>query len=474
MNKTKIICTIGPASDSEQIIGSLVDAGMNAARLNFSHGKKEAHQKYVETIRSVAELKGKFVAILQDLQGPRIRLGELLESRVLNKSEEVRLVVGSLPEDPTDIPVDYTQLTSDIKQGERIFINDGLIELGVKSISGDGVICTVLTGGEISSRKGINFPDSHLTVPALSEKDLEDIKTGLELNVDYVALSFVRSAKDIQEARSLLGGGGDSPQKDIKIIAKIEHREAIERIDEILEAADGIMVARGDLGVELGSESVPLIQKRLIAKANECNKLVITATQMLESMTKNVRPTRAEASDVANAILDGTDAVMLSAETATGDYPIETVGMMSKIINKVETDANTKRFRRKSQEFAPSVDVPSAIASAAYQASQSVSAKSIVVFTESGLTARLVAGHKPVAPIIAFTPHNKVARQLALKWGVTSQIMQNIPEPVERIGALTRILTEQGLIQGEDRLVIVAGTNIGHSGGANLVQIHTV
>ena len=483
MRKAKIVCTIGPASDCPELLDQLIQSGMDAARLNFSHGTHESHGRAIKAIREAAARRGMAVAIIQDLQGPRIRVGELPQSGVdLIADQRVRLQTILLKSggqlgaktaakagNLVDIPVTYQYLTRDVKPGARILINDGLVELRANQVTGGTVDCTVVIGGRITSHKGINLPGTSVSAPTLTDKDREDLRFGIAQGVDYVALSFVRGAQDIIAAKQLIAEcGGDVP-----VIAKIERQEAITVLDAILDQADGVMIARGDLGVEMGPEAVPVLQKRIIAKANRYRRLVITATQMLESMTQHLRPTRAEASDVANAVFDGTDAVMLSAETAIGHYPVEVVRVMDRIVRAAEVETGPG-FVRRSQAEKGQVSFPEAISTSASSAAAAIGASAIVAFSEIGMTARLVSKQRPAAPIIAFTPFGPVRQQMALYWGVLPHTMPQIPQTDERINEAERRLKGEGLVKPGQRIVILSGTRIGQPGGTNLMKLHEV
>jgi pyruvate kinase len=484
MRKAKIVCTIGPASASLTILDRLIEHGMDAARLNFSHGTHESHAAAITAIRHAAERRRAAVAIIQDLQGPRIRVGDLGDEGIdFQAGQAVRLqtmwarsggqlglqsTVIARPAVP-EIPVTYQYLARDIRPGARILINDGLIELIADRISGGAVECTVVTGGRILSNKGINLPGTQVSAPTLTEKDREDIRFGVTQGVDYVALSFVRGPEDITAARSLLTDlGGDLP-----IIAKIERAEAVSGLDGILEEADGVMIARGDLGVEMGPEAVPLLQKRIIAEANRRRRLVITATQMLESMTQARRPTRAEASDVANAVFDGTDAVMLSAETAIGAHPLETVQVMDRIIRAAEAGAEPG-WMPQAEVGHGELSFPEAICTAAFSAARATTAHAIVAFSERGLTARLISKQRPAAPIVAFTPFEPVRQRMALYWGVRPYTMPQIEQTDARTDEAERRLKTEGLVKTGERIVILSGTRIGQPGGTNLIKLQEV
>ncbi|HLZ33963.1 MAG TPA: pyruvate kinase [Nitrospira sp.] len=482
MRKAKIVCTIGPASDSLAMLDRLIENGMDVARLNFSHGTHESHAAAIRAIRQATERRRTAVAIIQDLQGPRIRVGELPQEGVeVRAGESVRfttmlarsggqLGMQSLTRSPVpEIPVTYQYLARDLQPGARILINDGLIEFLADRITGGTVECTVTNGGTIMSHKGINLPDTRVSAPTLTDKDREDIRFGVSQGVDYLALSFVRGPGDISLARKFVTEcGGNQP-----IIAKIERAEAVTALDAILEQADGVMIARGDLGVEMGPEAVPVLQKRIITEANRRRRLVITATQMLESMTQHLRPTRAEASDVANAVFDGTDAVMLSAETAVGAHPIETVQVMDRIICAAE-EGTEPGWMPKVEIERGTISFPEAICTAASSAAESINASAIVAFSELGRTARLISKQRPAAPIIAFTPFEPTRRQMALYWGVRPYTMEQIEQTDARVDEAERRLKIEGLVKTGERIVILSGTRIGQPGGTNLIKLQEV
>lgn len=451
---------------------------MNAARLNFSHGSHESHARAIDAIRKAAERHDTPVAIIQDLQGPRIRVGDLPGGAIeVTADQIVRLVVEQTPKRsgaagrvPTlEIPITYPRLARDARPGARILIDDGLIEFTVQQISQLAVECRVNIGGTIGSHKGMNLPGTAISAATLTEKDREDLRFGLKHQIDYVALSFVRGPDDIVEARQLMAEyGGEAP-----IIAKIERREAVEHLESLLDHVHGIMIARGDLGVEMGPEAVPVLQKRMITEANRRRKLVITATQMLESMTHNPRPTRAEASDVANAVFDGTDAVMLSAETAVGRYPDETVRVMDRIVRAAEEGKEPGMIRRGEPSQGPA-SFPEAICAAASSAASSTGASALVAFSQSGMTVHLMSKQRPTAPIIAFTPVEQVRQRMALCWGVLPYTMPLIEQTDARISAVERRLKAEGLAKTGDRIVIVSGALVGLRGGTNLMKLHEV
>jgi pyruvate kinase len=482
MRKAKIICTIGPASDHLKTLDRLIECGMNAARLNFSHGTHDSHAAAIKTVRQAADQRRVPVSIIQDLQGPRIRVGEVAEGGViLTEQQMVRLQTmlarsgGQLGHQSlaapaiAEIPVTYQHLARDVRPGARILINDGLIELLVEQVSGGSIDCRVIIGGRVTSHKGLNLPGTGVSAPTLGDKDREDIRFGVAQGVDYIALSFVRGPDDIRTAKKLIAACGGS----IPVIAKIERQEAMTCLDAILDEADGVMIARGDLGVEMGPEAVPILQKRIIAEANRRRRLVITATQMLESMTQHLRPTRAEASDVANAVFDGTDAVMLSAETAIGAHPVETVQVMDRIIRAAEEGSEPGVVPKRHSDFG-NMSFPEAICTAASSAAAATTASAIVAFSELGSTARLISKQRPAAPIIAFTPFDPVRRQMALYWGVQPHTMQQITQTDERIHEAERRLKAEGLVKPGERIVILSGTRIGQPGGTNLIKLQEV
>ncbi len=456
---------------------------MNAARLNFSHGTHESHGHAIKIIRETADRHGLAVAIIQDLQGPRIRVGDLPDAGIeLLAGQTVRLRTMTLRSGGQlgartvadgsavrEIPVTYHALTTDIRPGARILIDDGLVELKANRIVDGTVECTVIAGGRVTAHKGMNLPGTVVSAPTLTEKDREDLRFGVAQGVDFIALSFVRGAEDIIAAKQLIADyGGDVP-----VIAKIERQEAVTELEAILAQADGVMVARGDLGVELGPEAVPVLQKRIIATANRHRRLVITATQMLESMTKQMRPTRAEASDVANAVFDGTDAVMLSAETAVGQYPVEVVQVMDRIVRAAEVETGPGFVRRAPADQAH-LTCEEAICLSAFSAASVTGASAIVAFSERGMTARFMSKQRPVAPVIAFTPFATIRRQMALYWGVLPYTMAQIPTTDERVNEAERRLKAEGLVNTGERIVILSGTKIGHPGGTNLMKLHEV
>lgn len=450
MKRAKIVCTIGPASRDVETLKRLIDAGMNVARMNFSHGSRDDHREVYDRIRNLSDS----VAIMQDLQGPKIRVGVIEQGEILLATgEEITLTTGVAGSEEKVIPVTYPQLPDDVVIGNNIFINDGIIHLEVLGVGGREVRCRVIHGGIITSGKGVNLPGVKVSSPSLTEKDREDLDFGLNLGVDYVALSFVRKADDINELKHLIGLADSSA----KVVAKVEKQEALEELDEILETTDAVMIARGDLGVEIKTEEVPIVQKTLIEACLAKGKPVITATQMLESMVISQRPTRAEASDVANAVIDGTDAVMLSAETATGKNPVLTVEVMSRIIKEAERYKQRSFITRKNRNAFSSDDsgaLTDAVASGVAAVANDVGATAIAVLTHSGRTARLIARRRPGIPILALTDFLPVARQMSLVWGVEAIPVESIEE-TETIFAVVKEKVRKAGFSG--RVVMTAG-----------------
>jgi len=477
MRRTKIVCTIGPASNSEERIEQLIRAGMNVARLNFSHGTQSDHAIVIERVRNIATRLGCAVAILQDLQGPKIRTGQLEGGQpvMLTDGAETTITTRPVIGNANTIATTYQPLPQDVKVGDRILLDDGLLELRVLNANDTDVRCQVVHGGYLKEHKGINLPGVAVSAPALTEKDKDDLKFGVLHDVDYVALSFVRKPEDVIEAKQLIRqyqselGASKTPQIGIPLIAKLEKPEAVARLDEILEVVDGVMVARGDLGVEMAPEKVPLIQKRIINRCNELGLPVITATQMLESMITNPRPTRAEASDVANAILDGTDAIMLSGETAAGAYPIEAVQMMVRIA--LETEGGNRTAR---QPQCQRLTQAHAVSHAARALTEEASVQAIVVFTRSGASAHLISKDRPRTPILAYTPSERVYRQLALWWGVWPYHIQMHGSTEDLIAVVDQRLQDDKLLQRGDHVVIMGGLPIASQARTNFVKLHRV
>ncbi len=417
---SKIVCTIGPATRTPRMIRKLLQAGMDVARLNFSHGSHEAHSQSISMLREAAIQMKKPIAILADLQGPKIRTGALAGGGtvLLRTGQRFVITTAKVLGDSTRVNTTFQPMPREVKRGDRILLSDGLIELRVEATNRTEVICQVANGGLLGENKGINLPGVKLQVPALTDKDRADLRFALSQGADYLAVSFVRRPEDVLLAKSLVKRAG----KDTPVIAKLEKPEAIDNLEEILRVSDGVMVARGDLGVEMSPECVPVVQKNIITRAREHRRPVITATQMLESMTENPRPTRAEASDVANAIFDGSDAVMLSAETASGKYPVEAVSMMARIIE--EAEASIREFPRPGGT--ERLKVAETVAELVCHASRELHMKLIAVFTHSGFTARLVSRYRPLVPIVAFSPEAAIRRRMALLWGVTPRSIVDI------------------------------------------------
>jgi pyruvate kinase len=467
--KTKIVCTLGPATDSRQGIAALIDAGMDVARLNFSHGHREGHRATIRRVREVADEVGGHVGVLQDLAGPKIRLGSLPDEGVrLEAGDTVGLGVdGHSP--PGTLPVNYRYLLSDVAAGESILLADGAVELEVVEVQSDRLLCRVINEGLLTSRKGVNLPHTKLRVAAVTEKDLADLEVGLEEGVDFVALSFVRHEKDLDPVRERLGAGEQPPM----LIAKIEKPQAVDRLGPILEAVDGIMVARGDLGVEMPPEQVPMIQKKIIAASRRAGRPVITATQMLRSMVDSPRPLRAEASDVANAVLDGTDAVMLSEETAIGQYPMEAVRVLHRVA--VEAEAHLDHGEMLADSASPYVpELTGAISSTACELAAAIGAAAIITTTSSGGTARLVARLRPGCPVLGMSTSAAAARQLTLQWGVVPAISIRTHDETLLGGEMIFELRRHGLAKAGDRVVIAAGLPLGESKAANAIRVAVI
>lgn len=472
MRHTKIVCTIGPASEKVEVLRDMLEAGMNISRHNFSHGTHEEHRRRIENVRRAAAAAGRAVGIMIDLKGPKIRIGELEpEPVVLRAGDELILTTEKVKGNRDRIPVDYPPLPLEVQPGNTILLADGLLGLEVLEVRPAQVLCRVQNDAEITSRKGLNLPGVRTSIPAVTEKDIEDLRFALELGFDFVATSFVRRAQDIFPVREILEQEGSKAH----IVAKIETWEAVENLDEIIKVADALMVARGDLGLEISAEEVPLVQKRIINKCNRIGKPVITATQMLESMIHNPRPTRAEASDVANAILDGTDAVMLSGETAAGEYPVAAVRTIDRIARRVEADLPYASMLLQKRREISRHTVTDAISYATCSIAGDLDAAAIITATQTGYTARMVAKYRPGRPIVAITPREDVVRQLALVWGVQPvQVEEEIEDTDRMIAASIQGALGAGLIRGGDLVVITAGVPVGMHGSTNLLKVHTV
>ncbi len=470
MIRTKIVCTLGPTSDDEATIRAFVEAGMAVARINFSHGTYQEHARRIKIVRQVAADFGRPVAILADLQGPKLRVGTLPpEGIALREGQRLFLADQPSSADPTVVPIPHPEVLRDVQPGERILLDDGLLELQVLERDGARVCAQVVTGGVLLSRKGLSLPHTSLRMPSITDKDQADAAFALEQQVDYFALSFVRCDDDVRHLRAWLRErGADTP-----IIAKIEKPEALDCVEEILAVSDGLMVARGDLGVEAPAEEVPIAQKRIIRACNAVGKPVITATQMLDSMIRNPRPTRAEASDVANAILDGSDAIMLSGETAMGRYPVEAVQTMARIAAVTERSLPYAEWLHRAF-LAGSRSVTTAIGQVACEIAAELGARAILASTVSGHTARQVASYRPATPILAPTPNPATYRQLALVWGVEPLLVDEFINTEAMIGTAVEAARRRGLVQDGDLVVVTAGVPLGGAGLTNMLKVHRV
>jgi len=468
MPRTKIVCTLGPACDAPDVLREMVRAGMDVARINFSHGDHAAHVRRIAAVRRIAQEEGRVVAILCDLQGPKLRVGEIAGGAVeLPEGATVRLTTRGVPGNADEINLPHPDLVADVQPGQRLLLDDGALELRVEAKTDTDLVCRVIVGGQLSSHKGVNVPGAALSFSSLTPKDRADALLAIEQQADYLALSFVRRASDVQELRALIASRGAR----IPIIAKIEKAEALDAFDEILEAAEAVMVARGDLGVETPPEQVPLHQKRILRACNRVGKPAITATQMLQSMINNPRPTRAEASDVANAVLDGTDAVMLSGETATGHYPVEAVKMMESVATIAEQAVECAEWLRR---VGPGDSPSEAIARATVEIADELNAAAIITTTVSGHTARMVARYRPCMPVLAATPNAAVQRQMALVWGVTPLLVPEYATTDEMIAHTTQAALATGLVKRGDLVIITAGIPAGGEGRTNMLKVHVV
>lgn len=467
MHKTKIIATIGPSTRTRTMLKKLISAGMNVARLNFSHGNAEDHVEAIKMIRSLSREMNRPVGILLDLQGPKIRTGRLVDGKpiLLKKNDTIAITTRNIQGSADKIATTYKNLTKDVKRDDKLLLDDGLIELKVISKRKDTVNCKILTGGILKENKGINLPGVNVSAPSLTDKDKRDLNLGIKMEVDYFALSFVRTANDLKRIKSIIKKQGS----DIPVIAKIEKPEAVDNMGPILKVADAIMVARGDLGVELNPEQVPTIQKSIIKAAILANKPVITATQMLETMGNNPIPTRAEASDVANAIMDGTDAVMLSGETATGKYPIKAVQMMVKIARQVENSSFMSYNIQYEKD--PEDLIPHAVAQSSVNILHELNANGIVVFSRSGSTAKLISKKRPKELIYAFTPNQTVYYRMSLVWGIKPLYISEISHAQLLIKAAENILIRKKLLKCDDLVIVVVGLGL-KKGSTNIIKIH--
>jgi pyruvate kinase len=467
MPNTKIVATLGPASDSEATLRQLLLAGVDVFRLNASHSTQAEHASRIRIIRKAAAELGRWTCVLLDLQGPKIRLGKFAHGGcTLVAGAVFTIATEPLLGDSARASTTYKKLAEEVKPGDHVLLADGAIELRVLETDGASVRTEVISGGPIGDHKGINLPGVTVSLPSLTEKDLDDLRFGLAQGVDMVALSFVRSAGDVRALREVLGS------QPVRVVAKIEKPQAWENIDSILEETDGVMVARGDLGVEMALEKVPHIQKSILHRARRYGKFAITATQMLESMIENPTPTRAEVSDVANAIYDGTDAVMLSAETSVGKYPVEAVRFMARVASETENSINARGF----QELPPVADPTNAeiLADAAYRAAREAKAAAIVVFTATGSSARLVSRYRPPVRIYAMTPRENVGRQLVVNYAVIPVLAPDVASTDEMLAQMDRILTEHGHVKEDDSVVFLAGQPIGRPGTTNLMKLHRI
>jgi pyruvate kinase len=470
MLRTKIVCTLGPASGDEAIIRAFIQAGMAVARINFSHGEYEEHARRIDTVRCLAGEMGRAVAILADLQGPKLRVGRLPEDGVpLVEGQTVTLVDADSSEEPGIVALPHPEVLREVAVGERILLDDGLLELRVAGRGEEGVLAQVVAGGVLKSRKGLSLPHTSIKMPSVTDKDKADAAFALEQEVDYFALSFVRCADDVRHLRDLLASKGAGTP----IIAKIEKPEALDCIQEILEVSDGMMVARGDLGVEAPAEEVPIAQKRIIRACNKAGKPVITATQMLDSMIRNPRPTRAEASDVANAILDGSDAVMLSGETAVGRYAVEAVQTMARIAAVTERSMPYAEWLQRSF-LTGSRNITDAISQVACEIASELGAQAIITSTTSGETAQQVASHRPATPIVAPTPVFATYRQLALVWGVEPLLVDRFADTDAMMVTVVDAARARGVVKDGDLAIITAGVPLGGAGLTNMIKVHRV
>lgn len=475
MTKAKIICTIGPASSSPEILAKLVAAGMDVARLNFSHGEHGKHKRVFTVLRRISAEMKRPVSILADLQGPKMRVGIFKDGTArLKTGGRICLTNKKCAGTAECIHVPHSHLIQDVRPGDRILLDDGLVRLRAEKIFKDKILCKIMEGGQLKDHKAIHLPHISSALPILTPKDKADMRFALSLPVDYIALSFVRSAHDVLSAKKFMKSLGVCAP----VIAKLEHPQALQNLDEILSASDGVMVARGDLGIEVSITQVPLLQKKIIDAANRHKIPVIVATQMLESMVEHPIPTRAEASDVANAVLDGADAVMLSGETASGKFPVEAVKTMNAIIHEVEkhlyTEPYTKHIRSADTRYHSILTFPDAISFAASRACEEVRAKAVVVFTQSGLTARMISKYKPAVPIYAFTPEKQTLNRLSLYYGVIPFLLRSAKNTDRLIEEMDKFMLAQNLARKGDTLVVLMGAPVGVSGTTNLMKLHRI
>lgn len=462
---------MGPASENPEILKEMIAAGMNVARFNFSHGDHEEHKSRMDRVKQISGELGANVALMLDTRGPEIRLGKFKDGPVeLKKGQVFILTTRDIEGDSSIASINYKELLRDVKKGSKILIDDGLVALEVVRVDGEDIICNVQNSGTISDHKGVNVPGTKLNIPAITEKDIDDIIFGIQQGIDFVAASFIRKAADVLEIRRILE---ENDGEDIQIISKIESQEAVENIDDIIKVSDGIMVARGDLGVEIPVEEVPLVQKQIIKKCNKAGKPVITATQMLDSMMRNPRPTRAEVTDVANAILDGTDAIMLSGETAAGKYPVESVKTMARIAEKTESSIDYINILR-TVDIGSTVNITNAISHATCTIAEDLNANAIITVTRSGYTARMVSRYRPSSDIVAITPDERVLKKLSILWGVNPVLALRMESTDEMIDKSVEVAQEKGVIKSGDVVVITAGIPVGLMGTTNLIKVHIV
>lgn len=470
MRKTKIVCTIGPASRVYDVIEKLIRMGMNVARLNFSHGSYKEHLQVIENIRQASLKIGQPIAILQDLGGPKIRIGKIIKEPIfLKEGSSFILTNRKVPGDEQEVSLTFPSLPQKVKKGDCIFLADGTLELKVKEFTSTDIICRVVRGGKLTSHQGVNIPNISMDIPSLTEKDYQDILFGIKNKVDFIGLSFIRRAEDVLKVRKILK---ENKAEEISLIAKIEKKEAVDNLKEIIEASDGIMVARGDLGVEIPLENVPLVQKNIIKKCNFVGKPVITATQMLMSMMSNPRPSRAEVTDVANAILDGTDAIMLSEETAVGNYPLEAVETMNKIALRIEKAIDYEKILSE-RSISVKPTNADAISHATCQVALDLKVKAIVTFTFSGSTARMVSRYRPPVPIIAASTQDSTVKKLTLSWGVYPFKTEELADTDDMITRSRKVALETGLVRPGEKIVITAGIPFRVPGSTNLLKVET-
>lgn len=480
MKRTKIVCTIGPSSNTEKILNQMIKAGMNVARLNFSHGTYPEHKKVINIIRRLSQKSDLPITILQDLQGPRIRVGVIRETGVVLQPRETAILTSDQKykwqkDKPNKLPVTYDKMHLDVKKGEEILLVDGLIRLKVRQVKGQDVICKIIMPGLVETHKGINLPETKLSIPTITSKDKKDLEFGIKNDVDMIALSFVRAASDVKQAKKLIAKFSKKYKKSsfpTKVIVKIEKPQAIKNFKEILQQTDGVMVARGDLGIEMPADKVPLMQKKMIDDCLASAKPVIVATQMLDSMIVNPRPTRAEVSDVANAVIDHTDAVMLSGETANGKYPVEAVKTMARIAIRTEKSKyDDLQFR---QALVHRLHIDDAISSSANLLAKNLRAQAILVASLTGYSARIVSRFRPELPILVTTNNEKVRRQLNLSWGVIPFVLPRCKTIEELIDQALVFIKKKRFVKSKDKVIIIAGYPLGKSGNLNWIEIQEI